>query len=333
MSNFIININYPPIEYSRKASTDISELCDNQNFVKSNNVQLLNNSVTTYSFLSSYTGEPKSKLVITSISTNSNVLTVEYNSSDITNNDLPLEIDISALNDNDNIPNLTVDINVSNTLIPLNQTFTTTIYFYIEDENGVKGKTLNSTFQYKFSKCTSLSSITSSLPISSNSNGEVNYQIVANNNPENYYIIGLPSGINYNPITGLITGTSNVVAVHPITIDITNSAGTSSTATTLEITNVSALNPPVITSPLTSNYGYSENDITSLYGYRIEATNNPTYYIYNIPHSLRPYAIADNEYLIIENGNAPTGTYNIGIIAGNDAGEDSKTLSLTITYI
>lgn len=332
MSNFTINISYPPISYSSKASDISLEAC--ADITRSDAITLLSTTRSTFAMLDAYTGDPKANLILTSISTNDDALTVEYNSSPITNADLPLTIDISALADGDIIPNLTLELDFDIATDDKKKNYAANLSFLVEDENGTRGATsVTSSFQYQMTACTTLSSINSTLPIVSDGNGNVNYQITSTNNPQSYYITGLPTGVTYNVLTGLISGTSNVVATHPITIEITNDAGTSSTATTLEIVNSSPLLAPVITSPLTSTYTYNTGGLTSMYGYKIEATNSPTSFGYTIPQALQPYTTVNEQFLIIEDGNAPAGNYNIGISATNDAGTDSETLILTIEYI
>lgn len=319
MSTFNININYPSINYTNSISYKLYERCVTQ-LNTTENIQLLNSSNTIYSFLDSYNGENKSKLVITSININNVNLNLKYNNVIINNIDLPLEIDISTVSNNTNIPNLILDIQTD-----LINNYTLGVYFYITDENNQRGGTLYSTFQVQPINCTQLPVITSTLPIESNSTGVVNYQIIANNNPTNYFITGLPIGITYNNVTGLISGTSTDIGEHIINISITNSAGTSNTNTTIEIFNI-GMSLPVITSPLslTIENGY--------FSYQIIATNSPIEYGFLLSVGLEDLTVNPlNPSIILGTlSGVSSGVYTIGLTATNEAGFDYKILTLTI---
>lgn len=319
MSNFNININYPSINYTNSISYKLYERCITE-LNTTENIQLLNPSNTIYSFLDSYNGENKSKLVITNITSNSINLNLKYNNTIINNIDLPLEIDITGINDNSNIPNLILDIQTD-----LLNNYTLGVYFYIVDENNQRGDTLYSTFQVQTIDCTELPVITSTLPIESNSTGSVNYQIVATNNPTSYFITGLPKGITYDITTGLILGTSAKIGEYNIIISITNSAGTSITNTTIEIFNSTIL-APVITSSLaiTTSNGY--------FSYQIVATNSPTDYGFLLSVGLEDLIVNPLNPSIISGtlSGVSSGEYIIGLTATNEAGFDYKILTLTI---
>jgi hypothetical protein len=323
MSIFNININYPSINYTNSISYKLYERCVTQ-LNTTENIQLLNSSNTIYSFLDSYSGENKSKLVITSINSNNANLNLKHNNVIINNIDLPLEIDISTVSNNTNIPNLILDIQTD-----LINNYTLGVYFYIVDENNQRGDTLYSTFQVQTIDCNELPVITSTLPIESNSTGSVNYQIVATNNPTNYFIRKLPTGITYDITTGLILGTSTKIGKFDITISITNSAGTSTTNTTIEIFNNTIL-PPVITSSLAITT--SKGSYFSYFSYQIVATNSPTDYGFLLPVELKDLIINPLNPSIISGilSGVTSGEYTIGLTATNESGFDYKILTLTV---
>lgn len=325
MANFTINIDYPPISYSNKSSYTIFERC-NSSYVVDEAIQLLNSTNTIYSFLSAYTGDLKANLVITSIA--SNGLDLKYNNIVKNNVDLPLTIDISSLNDTDLIPLLKIGgtIPVSK-IVSENVINNVIIHFYIEDENGQKGDTLSTTFQVMSEPCSSLSSITSTLPIVSDGNGLVNYQLTANNQYTSFSVSGLPTGITYNETTGLISGTSTLVGIHPISMVVYNEKGSNSYTSTIEIINP-AIILPVITSPLTMLI-----DTEFIVSYKIEATNDPISYSYTIPDPLKYILLVDYSDNSIIKGKSTlveNGVYNITISATNGSGTVTETLVLTV---
>lgn len=74
---------------------------------------------------------------------------------------------------------------------------------------------------------TAAPSITSPTVATGTVGSAFSYQITATNNPTSYLVIGLPSGLNYNKNTGLITGTPTAAAVSNVVITATNGGGTS----------------------------------------------------------------------------------------------------------
>lgn len=386
MSDFKININNIPVNYTNKISYKLYERCSNS-IISTENIQILNIDSTIYSLVSSYIGSNKSKLVITNVASTHPNLILNYNSNNVTPN-TPLEIDITSLNDTDIIPNLEIDINIpikkiivddeigddgdndfdididdldgdnkdfliydnlpvqnqpEKSLlldeINFNITHSINISFYIEDIYGTKGDVVTSSYQIKTVKCSQLSGITSNLPIISNHLGVINYQIESTGRPFIYYITGLPVGINYNRLTGLITGQSTLVGTYPIIINIRNEKGLSVTNTTLQITNNTIL-APVITSTLniTIDKTSSGGNISSLdnnkFTYFMSADNLPLTYSFLIPIQLNSIINVSsiNPALITAKIRAlPLGVYNIIMEASNSVGSDTKTLVLTIT--
>ncbi len=326
MANFIINIDHNDINYTNKLSYNLYERCVNEINI-SEGIQILNLNDITLSLLSTYNGDARKNLVITSIVTN--LINVTYLTNVITNIDLPISINITGLNDTTLIPDLllegdiTIENNPEDNLIS-----SVNITYYIEDENDQKGDTITSSFQFITQPCSSLSSITSSLPIISNGSGVVNYQLTADNQVLYYNISGLPNGITYNINTGLITGTSTLIGVHNIIISVYNEKGVNEVNTTIEIINPIIV-PPVITSPLLLTV---EEDF--IVTYKIEATNNPTSFQYILPPELDFLLRVDPIDPSVLKGKVrsrDTGIYNITITATNDGGIDIETLILDVS--
>jgi uncharacterized repeat protein (TIGR03803 family) len=66
-------------------------------------------------------------------------------------------------------------------------------------------------------------------------NAPFTYQIAATNNPTSFGATGLPSGLNLNPSTGLISGTPAQTGIFASTITATNAGGTGSALLTVTI--------------------------------------------------------------------------------------------------
>ena len=73
--------------------------------------------------------------------------------------------------------------------------------------------------------------ITSPLTATATLLSPFSYQVTATKNPYGYAATGLPDGLSLNPITGLITGSSNAAGTYNVGLTATNSIGTSTTAT------------------------------------------------------------------------------------------------------
>lgn len=155
MSTFKINITNTPIVYTRKTSSKNIEQCDN--IVTSFNIGLINSQ--DFNIINTYNGPNWNKLVITSI--NYQVFSelpesnLKYNNNIIQQSDLPLEIDISLVNDSGVIPGLILNIQKQNIIknFELNKDLIN-FNFYIKSENNFIGQTLNSLFQINRIQCT-----------------------------------------------------------------------------------------------------------------------------------------------------------------------------------
>ena len=87
-------------------------------------------------------------------------------------------------------------------------------------------------------------SITSSLTVTGSNGVPFSYAIGATNSPVSYSASGLPSGLNVNTTTGLISGTASVTGTYSVPISATNFGGTANATLTI---NLMPLPAPVIT--------------------------------------------------------------------------------------
>ena len=91
------------------------------------------------------------------------------------------------------------------------------------------------------------------------------YQITATNSPTSFGVVGLPAGLQFNPATGLINGTSMSAGVFNVTVTAQTAFGTAS-----------ALLQIVIGAPrITSSSFVPPIDIGSNFTYQITASNHP----------------------------------------------------------
>jgi hypothetical protein len=86
---------------------------------------------------------------------------------------------------------------------------------------------------------------TSPLSSSGNSGVAFNYQLTAAEGTSTYGATGLPTGLSIDPNTGIISGTSALSGIYPVTVTATNAAGT--TTATFNLT----LSPPTNSAPST----------------------------------------------------------------------------------
>jgi hypothetical protein len=143
------------------------------------------------------------------------------------------------------------------------------------------------------------------------------YQIVASNSPASYSTTVLPTGLNLNAATGVISGTTTATGSSNVTISAINTGGTGSA--TLALTVLPP--PPVITSALTATatdgVGFS---------YQIVASNSPASYSTGVlPAGLSLNAASG----LVSGTTTATGTSNVTISAINTGGTGSATLKIS----
>ncbi|OAM89152.1 putative Ig domain-containing protein [Termitidicoccus mucosus] len=149
------------------------------------------------------------------------------------------------------------------------------------------------------------------------------YQIVANHSPASYGATGLPSGLNINTATGLISGAPAQSGTFNVGLSATNPAGTGTA--TLVMTIAEELFPPVITSATAAPAYVGEPFL-----YNITATNEPDAFGASpLPGGLS-IDPATGEIAGIPTA---SGSSQIVLSATNSKGADTATLALTINPV
>ncbi len=163
--------------------------------------------------------------------------------------------------------------------------------------------------------------ITSSNVTSGNGGQAFTYTITASNLPASFNATGLPTGLNVNTVSGLISGTPTQTGVFNVMTSATNTAGTGNQALTMTI----ALVTPVITSSLTSNATSG-----AAYTYTITANNLPA----SFNATGLPSGLAINTMTGVISGTPVVvmgGPVNVMISATNATGTNTKVLVLTVS--
>jgi len=188
------------------------------------------------------------------------------------------------------------------TLYATNPAMTTTGYLTLTLTTGVPG-------------------VTSLLTASGTQGLPFIYTITASNNPVSFGSVGLPDGVNLNPVTGVMTGVPVLNGVFPVTLSAANQYGTGTQVLMLTLTS----SVPVITSPLTASW--TEN--LSGFSYSIQATGSPTTY----GAASLPLGLTINTTNGTITG-APVygGTFTVPIWAINAWGTGTTNLVLNLSY-
>jgi hypothetical protein len=161
--------------------------------------------------------------------------------------------------------------------------------------------------------------VTSPLTITATNGFPFSYQITATNNPTAYTATGLPSGLNFFPSTGLITGTPTVTGTFSVIIGGTNVWGPGSSPLSL---TVAPTPPPSITSLLTAS-----GKLGVPFSYQITAIDLPASYgASNLP----PGLAVNTSSGVISGTPTATGTFASTISAINVGGTDNENFTVTI---
>jgi len=109
--------------------------------------------------------------------------------------------------------------------------------------------------------------ITSPLTVTATVNSVFTYNIAATNFPTGFGAVGLPSVFTLDPVAGIITGTPNLGGSAYVTINASNSTGTSPNASLSIIISAAITSPQSVAATLSSPFSYSiiANNIPSTY--------------------------------------------------------------------
>jgi Immunoglobulin I-set domain/von Willebrand factor type A domain/Putative Ig domain len=163
--------------------------------------------------------------------------------------------------------------------------------------------------------------ITSALAASGKQGQVFSYTIVANNNPTALSVSVLPAGLNFDPVSGIISGPPIVSGIFPITITASNQFGGDAEVLTLTITSA----VPVITSARTATG--TEN--VAGFSYTIRASNTPTTY----GASGLPLGLSVNTTNGLISGTPWFGgTFTVPVWAANAWGTGTTNVVMTINY-
>jgi hypothetical protein len=165
--------------------------------------------------------------------------------------------------------------------------------------------------------------ITSALAASGKQGQVFSYTIVANNNPTALSVSVLPAGLNFDPVSGIISGPPIVSGIFPITITASNQFG--GDAEVLTLTIASAV--PVITSAVTA----SGTENVAGFTYTIRATNTNSFTTYGA--SGLPLGLSVNTTNGVISGTPWFGgTFTVPVWAANAWGTGTTNVVMTISY-
>jgi hypothetical protein len=136
--------------------------------------------------------------------------------------------------------------------------------------------------------------------------------------PITFDAAGLPTGLSIQPTNGLISGIPAVSGVFPVTLFAIDPVITN----TRQLVITLATGYPGITSTLTANGQQGQ-----LFSYAIQASNNPTSFTAS---GLPPGLNLNPTTGVISGPPVVSGTFQVTIGAGNQYGQDSKTLTLNL---
>ena len=146
------------------------------------------------------------------------------------------------------------------------------------------------------------------------------YQITATNNPTSYAASGLPTGLNVDSGTGLISGTPTVSGVFNATISATNTGGTGSAALTITVQQapgITSAPPPAATFNTAYNFAYTFSGFPA-----------PTF---SVTSGALPTGLTLSSTGVISGTPVATGTYAGTVTATNGIGTPAtQNFSITV---
>jgi hypothetical protein len=193
---------------------------------------------------------------------------------------------------------------------------------FIETFFGTSQAAGGGTFQ--LGSLTKAYGITSESAATATRNQAFSYTITANNGPTSYSTSALPTGLNFNSATGLISGTLTAAAGdYPITITATGASGTVDATLTLTVQNpvggVPSINSDLAAQTATAGVAYPD--------YNITASDSPTSY----SAAPLPTGLACNPSTGEISGTpTQTGFFTVTISATNASGTGSRQFDLTV---
>ncbi len=152
----------------------------------------------------------------------------------------------------------------------------------------------------------------------------LSYSVTAANGPILFYSAsGLPAGLSFNTLTGLVSGTPTQSGTFNVTFTATNARGQSAVSST---TFTIAAGPPSITSGtvVVATLGQP-------FAYQIQATNSPRRFDLRGTAALPSGLGLDAASGLISGTPAALGRYQVTLAAENDAGVGTALLDVTVS--
>jgi len=198
---------------------------------------------------------------------------------------------------------------------------------FIETFFGTSQAAGGGTFQ--LGSLTKAYGITSESAATATRNQAFSYTITANNGPTSYSTSALPTGLNVNPTTGVISGTLTATPEdypagdYSITIRASGASGTVDATLTLTVQNAAG-GTPLINSDLAAQTATAG---VAYFGYTISASESPTSY----SAAPLPTGLACNPSTGEISGTPEqTGFFTVTISATNASGTGSRQFDLTV---
>ncbi len=177
---------------------------------------------------------------------------------------------------------------------------------------------MTTTGQLVLTLTTGVPGITSALAASAKQGVDFTYTITASNDPVSFSTSVLPSGLVFDPLTGVISGAPLVNGAYPISIGASNQYGADTQVLTMTVSS----SVPVITSAL-SAYGKQGQ----VFLYSATATDAAVFTAQGLPAGLH----IDPATGLIAGSPIVSGVFEPTLQAANQFGSDSQTLTLVIT--